>query len=101
MALWSLLGVRGVDMLAWESFGEGWVSDILKQLKLNDVRKFTAPYGELPELGQADFSREVVFTWKATTSAVRVPDQGEKPASQWRIGTEHEKFVFCEGDKRE
>ncbi len=74
MALWSLLGQRGVDVLAWESFGEGWVSDIVKQLKLADARKLTAPYGELPDLGQVDFNRDVVFTWNGTTSGVRVPD---------------------------
>ena len=82
MALWSLLGPRGVDMLAWESFGEGWVSDILKQLKLKDVRKFTAAYGKLPDLAQADFSRDVVFTWNGTTSGVRVPDAKWIPADR-------------------
>jgi phosphoserine aminotransferase len=74
MALWSLLGARGVDIFAWESFGEGWVSDVVKQLKLKDVRSFKAPYGQLPDLAQADFSRDVVFTWNGTTSGVRVPD---------------------------
>ena len=74
MALWSLLGARGVDMLAWESFGEGWVTDVVKQLKLADVRSFTAPYGELPDLSRVDFDRDVVFTWNGTTSGVRVPD---------------------------
>jgi phosphoserine aminotransferase len=74
MALWSLLGQRGVDLLAWESFGEGWVSDVVKQLKLKDVRVLKAPYGELPDLGQVDFSRDVVFTWNGTTSGVRVPN---------------------------
>jgi phosphoserine aminotransferase len=74
MALWSLLGARGVDMLAWESFGEGWVTDIVKQLKLKDVRTLKAPYGELPKLAEVDFSRDVVFTWNGTTSGVRVPD---------------------------
>lgn len=74
MALWSLLGPRGIDMLAWESFGEGWVSDVLKQLKLKDVRSLIAPYGELPDLTKVDFSRDVVFTWNGTTSGVRVPD---------------------------
>jgi phosphoserine aminotransferase len=74
MALWSMLGARGVDLLAWESFGEGWVNDVVKQLKLPDVRKLTAPYGELPDLAAADFSRDVVFTWNGTTSGVRVPD---------------------------
>ncbi len=73
-ALWSLLGARGVDMLAWESFGEGWVTDVTKQLKLEDVRVFKAPYGELPDLGQVDFARDVVFTWNGTTSGVRVPN---------------------------
>ena len=74
MALWSLLGQRGVDMLAWESFGEGWISDVVKQLKLADVRKITAPYGELPDLTKVDFNRDVVFTWNGTTSGVRVPN---------------------------
>ncbi len=74
MALWSLLGARGVDMLAWESFGAGWVTDVVKQLKLQDVRVLDAPYGQLPDLGRIDFSRDVVFTWNGTTSGVRVPD---------------------------
>ncbi|MEM9277992.1 MAG: phosphoserine transaminase [Pseudomonadota bacterium] len=74
MALWSLLGERGVDMLAWESFGEGWVSDALKQLKLDDARAINAPYGELPDLRQVEFDRDVVFTWNGTTSGVRVPN---------------------------
>lgn len=74
MALWSLLGARGVDMLAWESFGSGWVTDVVKQLKLADVRKFEAPYGELPDLSKVDFDRDVVFTWNGTTSGVRVPN---------------------------
>ncbi|MEW5727153.1 MAG: phosphoserine transaminase [Pseudomonadota bacterium] len=74
MALWSMLGARGVDMFAWESFGGEWVTDVTKQLKLDDVRVFKAGYGELPDLGQADFSRDVVFTWNGTTSGVRVPN---------------------------
>src|ERR1700693_5518160 len=74
MALWSMLGARGVDLLAWESFGEGWVTDVVKQLKLKDARVLNAPYGELPDLGQVDFSRDVVFTWNGTTSGVRVPN---------------------------
>lgn len=74
MALWSLLGARGVDMLAWESFGSGWVTDVVKQLKLADVRKLEAPYGELPDLTKVDFDRDVVFTWNGTTSGVRVPN---------------------------
>lgn len=72
MALWSMLGERGVDVLAWESFGEGWVSDIVKELKLKDVRTLRAPYGELPDLTKVDFNNDVVFTWNGTTSGVRV-----------------------------
>ncbi|MDE2385604.1 MAG: phosphoserine transaminase [Alphaproteobacteria bacterium] len=82
MALWSLLGQRPVDMVAWESFGDGWVSDVMKQLKLKDARKITAPYGELPDLSQIDFSHDVVFTWNGTTSGVRVPDAGFIPANR-------------------
>jgi phosphoserine aminotransferase len=74
MVLWSLLGPRGVDCLAWESFGKGWVSDIVKQLKLKDVRQIEAPYGRLPDLAQVDFDRDVVFTWNGTTSGVKLPD---------------------------
>lgn len=75
MALWSMLGARPVDMLAWESFGEGWVTDVVKQLKLDDARVITAPYGELPDLTQVDTrNRDVVFTWNGTTSGVRVPN---------------------------
>ena len=74
MALWSLLGHRGVDVLAWESFGEGWVTDIVKQLKLNDVRILKAGYGEIVDLKTVDFENDVVFTWNGTTSGVRVPN---------------------------
>ena len=74
MALWSLLGARPVDALAWESFGDGWITDIVKQLKLEDVRTLRADYGELPDLGAVDWDRDVVFTWNGTTSGVRVPD---------------------------
>ncbi|ENN93237.1 phosphoserine transaminase [Bartonella bovis] len=74
MALWSLLGERGVDMVAWESFGSGWITDVVEQLKLSDVRRLEAPYGELPDLTQIDFDRDVVFTWNGTTSGVRVPN---------------------------
>ena len=74
MALWSLLGARGVDLLAWESFGEGWVSDVVKELKLKDARTLKAPYGELPDLSKVNFENDVVFTWNGTTSGVRVPD---------------------------
>lgn len=74
MALWSLLGPRGVDLLTWESFGEGWVTDVAKQLKLNDIRTLRADYGDLPDLGKVDPTRDVVFTWNGTTSGVRVPN---------------------------
>ena len=72
MALWSLLGARPVDLLAWESFGEGWVSDVVKELKLADARTLKAPYGELPDLTKVDPDHDVVFTWNGTTSGVRV-----------------------------
>ena len=74
LALWSLLGGRGVDMLAWESFGQEWVADVTGQLKLEDVRVLEAPYGALPDLAAVDWTRDVVFTWNGTTSGVRVPD---------------------------
>ncbi|MGI9415664.1 MAG: phosphoserine transaminase [Hyphomicrobiales bacterium] len=74
MALWSLLGARGVDVLAWESFGQGWVKDVTDQLKLEDVRVLAADYGDLPDLSEVDPDRDVVFTWNGTTSGVRVPD---------------------------
>lgn len=74
MAMWSLLGARGVDCLAWESFGKGWVTDILKQLRLEDVRVLEADYGHLPDLAAVDCDRDVVFTWNGTTSGVKVPD---------------------------
>jgi phosphoserine aminotransferase len=74
MALWSLLGARGVDMLAWESFGKTWVTDVRAQLKLEDVRVLEADYGELPDLGAVDPERDVVFTWNGTTSGVCVPN---------------------------
>ncbi|HUH84035.1 MAG TPA: phosphoserine transaminase [Stellaceae bacterium] len=74
MALWSLLGARGVDVLAWESFGEGWATDVAKQLKLADLRLMRADYGMLPDLAKVDTDRDVVFTWNGTTSGVCVPD---------------------------
>lgn len=89
MAMWSLLGARGIDMLAWESFGSGWVSDVLKQLKLTDVRKMEAGYGELPDLGAVDFTRDVVFTWNGTTSGVRVPN------GKW-IADDREGLTICD-----
>jgi phosphoserine aminotransferase len=89
MALWSLLGARGVDALAWESFGKSWLNDVVQQLDLSDVRKFEAPYGRLPDLGQVDFARDVIFTWNGTTSGVRVPD------GAW-IPVEHDGLVICD-----
>src|ERR1700740_1457643 len=74
MAMWSLLGARPVTMVAWESFGEGWGTDVAKQLKLKDVKTLKAGYGELPDLGKIDFASDVVFTWNGTTSGVRVPN---------------------------
>jgi phosphoserine aminotransferase len=76
MALWSLLGPRPVTMLAWESFGEGWVGDVLKELKLEDVTVLKSGYGALPDLAEVDWASDVVFTWNGTTSGVRVPDGG-------------------------
>jgi phosphoserine aminotransferase len=89
MALWSLLGARGVDVLAWESFGAGWVTDVVKQLRIADVRVLDAPYGELPDLTQVDFARDVVFTWNGTTSGVRVPD------GAW-IAADREGLTICD-----
>ncbi len=82
MALWSLLGPRGVDVLAWESFGLGWQSDIEGQLGIADARALIADYGELPDLSSVDFARDVVFTWNGTTSGVRVPDGAWIPDSR-------------------
>ncbi|MBV9863210.1 MAG: phosphoserine transaminase [Alphaproteobacteria bacterium] len=76
MALWSLLGARGIDVLSWENFGEGWVTDITRQLRPQDVRVLSAPYGRLPDLDQVDPDRDTVFVWNGTTSGVRVPNGG-------------------------
>ena len=89
MALWSLLGARGTDMLVWESFGKGWATDVIKQLKLEDVRVLEADYGDLPDLTQVDFARDVVFTWNGTTSGVRVPD------GDW-IAADREGLTICD-----
>ena len=90
MVLWSMLGARPVDMLAWESFGEGWVTDVVKQLKLADARVINAPYGELPDLSQVDTkNRDVVFTWNGTTSGVRVPN------ADW-IAADREGLTICD-----
>ena len=82
MAMWSMLGARGVEALAWESFGQGWVTDIVKQLKLKDAKITTAAYGHLPDLSKVDFSRDVLFTANGTTSGVRVPNYDWIPASR-------------------
>ena len=74
MALWSLLGPQPVTMLAWESFGEGWINDVVKELKLKNVAVLRAPYGELPDLGSIDPASDIVFTWNGTTSGTRVPN---------------------------
>ncbi|MDR6304147.1 phosphoserine aminotransferase [Nitrobacter vulgaris] len=89
MALWSLLGARPVTAIAWESFGEGWITDILKQLKLKDVTKLTAGYGELPDLTKADPASDIVFTWNGTTSGVRVPN------ADW-ISATREGLTICD-----
>jgi phosphoserine aminotransferase len=89
MALWSLLGPRDVDILAWESFGQGWVTDIVKQLKLQGARTINATYGSLPDLGTVDFGHDVVFTWNGTTSGVCVPN------GDW-IAADREGLTICD-----
>jgi phosphoserine aminotransferase len=89
MAMWSMLGPRPVDVFFWESFGQGWSSDIAKQLKLEGVRNFSAPYGELPDLGQANAAHDIVFTWNGTTSGVKVPN------GDW-ISAGREGLTFCD-----
>ena len=82
MALWSLLGPKAIDILAWESFGSGWVTDVVKQLKLKDVRVMEAAHGELPDLKSVDFKKDVVFVWNGTTSGVKVPNGDWIPADR-------------------
>src|SRR5438045_4261862 len=89
MALWSLLGPRPVTMIAWESFGEGWVTDIAKQLKLKDATLVKAPYGALPDLSKVDRKSDIVFTWNGTTSGVRVPN------ADW-IAADREGVTICD-----
>jgi phosphoserine aminotransferase len=89
MAMWTMLGARPVDVLAWESFGLGWASDATKQLKLADCRVLSAPYGELPDLGAVRREADVVFTWNGTTSGARVPD------ADW-IAPNREGLTFCD-----
>ena len=82
MAMWSLLGPRPVDALAWESFGEGWITDIAKQLKLKDTRVLKSGYGEIVDLASVNFDNDVIFTWNGTTSGVRVPNGDWIPANR-------------------
>lgn len=89
MAMWSMLGQRGVDVLAWESFGSGWVTDILKQLKLENTRVMEADYGQLPNLAEVNFANDVVFTWNGTTSGVKVPN------GDW-IADDREGLTICD-----
>lgn len=89
MAMWSMLGARGIDVFAWESFSDGWLKDIVNHLKIEDVRSFTAKYGDLPDMSQADPARDCVFAWNGTTSGVRVPD------GDW-ISTDREGLTFCD-----
>src|SRR5882724_6491390 len=89
MAMWSMLGQRAVTMIAWESFGEGWVTDVAKQLKLKDVTFMKAPYGALPDLSKVDPKSDIVFTWNGTTSGVRVPN------ADW-IAADREGLAICD-----
>ncbi|MFC3612240.1 phosphoserine transaminase [Lutimaribacter marinistellae] len=89
MAMWSMLGARGVEMLAWESFGAGWVTDVVKQLKLDNAIVKTAEYGEIVDLASVDFANDVVFTWNGTTSGVRVPN------GDW-IADDREGLTICD-----
>jgi phosphoserine aminotransferase len=89
MALWSLLGARGVDVLTFESFGEGWATDVVKQLRLDDARVLSAAYGQLPDLASVDFARDVVFPWNGTTSGVRMPN------GEW-IARDRQGLTICD-----
>jgi len=89
MAMWSMLGARAVTVLTWESFGEGWVTDVVKHLKLDDVTVLRAPYGELPDLSKVDAASDIVFTWNGTTSGVRVPD------ARW-IADDRQGLTLCD-----
>ena len=89
MCLWSMLGVRGVDVLSWESFSKGWATDITQHLLLEDVRVFDADFGELPDLSQVDCNRDVVFAWNGTTSGVKVPD------GEW-IAADRKGLTICD-----
>lgn len=82
MAMWTMLGARPVTMVAWESFGAGWVTDAIKQLKLDDAETITADYGVLPDMAAVDYDRDVCFTWNGTTSGVRMPNGDAIPADR-------------------
>ncbi|MCK5518691.1 MAG: phosphoserine aminotransferase, partial [Alphaproteobacteria bacterium] len=88
-AMWSLLGERGVDVLGWETFGNLWIFDVTKQLKLKDLRVFKAPFGSIPDLSQVDTDRDVVFVWNGTTSGVKVPN------GDW-IKSERKGLTLCD-----
>lgn len=89
MAMWSMLGARGVDALGWDVFGKTWIADITKQLQLNDVRVFDAPFGKIPDLSQVDSDRDIVFTWNGTTAGVKVPH------ADW-IKPDRKGLTFCD-----
>ncbi|MGH1455996.1 MAG: phosphoserine transaminase [Alphaproteobacteria bacterium] len=89
MALWNMIGARGVDVFSWESFSDGWLKDIVNHLKIEDVKSYTADYGDLPDMSQADPSRDCVFVWNGTTSGVRVPN------GDW-ISSAREGLTFCD-----
>jgi phosphoserine aminotransferase len=88
-AMWSLLGYKGVDVLAWENFGKDWVIDVLEQLKIENVNSYVADYGKLPDLKKVNFKNDVIFTWNGTTAGVRVPD------AQW-IPDSREGLTMCD-----
>ncbi len=90
MAMWSMLGPRGVEVLSWESFGKQWAVDVKNQLKLDDIRLTDAPYGEVPDLSKVDFTRDVIFTWNGTTGGVKAPN------GDW-IPTDREGLTFVDG----
>ena len=89
MALWTMIGPRGVDAFVWEAFSADWLKDVTAQLKIKDVRKFESAYGDIPDLSQADSSRDIIFVWNGTTSGVRVPD------ANW-IAARREGLTFCD-----
>ena len=89
MAMWTMLGARGLDVLSWESFGQGWLSDAQKQLKLDTIRDLGADYGDLPDLTQVNFDHDVIFTWNGTTSGVKVPN------ADW-IPADRQGLTFCD-----